>query len=65
MFALSAVFLTVTKLVRMSHLPAVMFSPQFRWSYLLTFLEALESQHSDVGGRFIAQFDEIVVFRST
>jgi hypothetical protein len=46
------------------NLPVVMHDPRFSWSMLLHYLRELEREFPEVGGRFIASFDEIVGFRA-
>jgi hypothetical protein len=46
------------------NLPAVVYSSQFKWSWLLVFLEVLERDYPEVGRKFIADFDEITGLQS-
>ena len=46
-------------------LPVVMHESSFSWSWFLIFLEELERQYPEVGGRYLSTFDEIVGFRAS
>jgi hypothetical protein len=46
------------------NLPWVIHHPQFSWSRLLIFLEALERDFPEIGHKYMVAFDQVVGFRA-